>query len=365
MITLKKTPLIECHKKCGAKLVDFAGFEMPVQYQGIISEHNAVRTNAGLFDVSHMGEFIVSGEEAQKFLNYLVPNDIGRISERGQGLYTQLCYDNGGTVDDLIIYNRGFDFLVVVNASNIDKDWAWFNKNKSRFNVELRNVSDNFSLLALQGPKAEEILSKVLNVDLDMLKSHKYFEIKKYNPLWIARTGYTGEDGFEIFIKGDKEAQKLWSDLISSGVTPCGLGARDTLRLEAAYPLYGHELDDETSPLEAGLGWSVKLDKTSEFLGKSSLIKQKKDGLKKKMVCLKINDKVIARQGYKVFLKENKEIGIVASGSQGLTVGYPIATAYVTPEESEVGKELFVSIRDKLVSATIIKRPFYKKPVTQ
>lgn len=358
MLTLKKTSLFEEHKKLGAKIVDFAGFEMPIQYQSIIAEHNAVRKNAGIFDVSHMGEFLVSGKDAIAYLNYLVPNDINKIKEEGKGLYTQICNPNGGTIDDLIIYNRGFDFLVVVNASNIDKDWKWFNENKSGFDIVLKNISDNVSLLAIQGPKAEEILSEVSGINL---KDHKYFEIKKYNSMWIARTGYTGEDGFEIFIEDGDETIELWQNLINSNVIPCGLGARDTLRLEVAYPLYGHELDDETSPLEAGLGWSMKLDKTEDFIGKAALVKQKQDGLKKKMICLKVNDKLIARQGYKVFSKENIEIGIVVSGSQGITVGYPIATAYVPPSHSEIGNELLVNIRDKMVSATIVKRPFYKR----
>ncbi len=358
MITLKKTPLFDCHKKLNAKLVDFAGYEMPVQYQSIISEHNAVRTKAGLFDVSHMGEFIVSGPDSLNFLNYLVPNDVNKITETGKGLYTQLCNENGGTVDDLIIYNRGNDFLIVVNASNIDKDWDWINSHKKNFNIELKNESEKFSLIAIQGPLSEEILSKSLGIDL---KKHNYFEVKKYNNFWIARTGYTGEDGFEIFIEDTDEAKILWEKLISSGAMPCGLGARDTLRLEAAYPLYGHELDDETSPLEAGLGWSIKLDKESDFIGKESLLKQKQSGLNKKMICLKIKDKVIARQGYKVFSKESLEIGIVASGSQGITVGYPIATAYVNPTYSETGKELLVNIRDKMILCEVIKRPFYKR----
>ncbi|MBI3590394.1 MAG: glycine cleavage system aminomethyltransferase GcvT [Candidatus Melainabacteria bacterium] len=361
MLTLRKTPLFEEHKKLGAKLVDFAGFEMPVQYQGIISEHSAVRTKAGIFDVSHMGEFVVSGKDALNFLNYLVPNDIKKIEESGKGLYTQLCNEKGGTVDDLIIYRTDSDFLVVVNASNIEKDWQWFNKYKNSFNVELKNISDSTSLLALQGPKAFDFLSTVLKISPDSLKLQKYFDIKKYQSTWVARTGYTGEDGFEVFIDNSNHAVSIWQELVKLGVVPCGLGARDTLRLEAAYPLYGHELDDETSPLEAGLGWSIKLDKKEDFIGKASLLKQKQDGLKKKFACLKINDKVIARQGHKVFSKDGSEIGTVCSGSQGITVGYPIATSYIKPSYSEPGKEVFISIREKLISASVIQRPFYKK----
>lgn len=358
MLTLRKTELFDEHKKLGAKLVEFGGFEMPVQYEGIILEHNSVRKHAGVFDVSHMGEFLVSGKDSLNYLNYLVPNDIKKIEQSGKGLYTQLCNEKGGTVDDLIIYKLESGFLAVVNASNIDKDWQWFNKNKNNFNVELKNISDNTSLLAIQGPKAQNILSKILKTDLS---TQKYFEIKKYGDYLIARTGYTGEDGFEVFIHDSKKTIALWQDLIKADVKPIGLGARDTLRLEAAYPLYGHELDDETSPLEAGLGWSMKLDKPDNFIGKDVLLKQKSEGLKKKFICLKINDKVIARQGHKVFSKEGSEIGIVCSGSQGITVGFPIATAYVSPNFSEVGKELFVNIREKLISATIVQRPFYKR----
>ena len=361
MLTLKKTQLFEEHKKAGAKLVDFAGFDMPVQYGSIIAEHNAVRTNAGVFDVSHMGEFLVSGNDALKYLNYMVPNDIKKIEQAGKGLYTQLCNESGGTIDDLIIYRLNEGFLVVVNASNIEKDWKWFNKYKSGFNVNLQDISDTTSLLALQGPKSPEILCKVLNINPQDLNSHKYFELKKYKSFWVARTGYTGEDGFEVFIDTPSDTVSLWKTLIGLGVTPCGLGSRDTLRLEAAYPLYGHELDDETSPLEAGLGWSVKLDKDSDFIGKQALIKQKSEGLKKKFICLTINDKLIARQGHKVYSNDNKETGIVCSGSQGITVGYPIATAYVPPAFSTPNTTLLINIRDRMISAKIVQRPFYKR----
>ena len=358
MLTLRKTSLFEEHKKLGGKLVEFAGFEMPIQYEGIIKEHTAVRNQAGIFDVSHMGEFLISGKDAVKYLNYLVPNNINKIDQAGNGLYTQICHENGGTVDDLIIYNTGENFLAVVNASNIEKDWKYFNKHKNNFNVKLQNISDSISLLALQGPNSSKILSSILKINLD---SHQYFHIKKYGDLLIARTGYTGEDGFEIFIKNQNEAITLWQDLIKNGALPCGLGARDTLRLEAAYPLYGHELTDEITPLEAGLGWSVKLDKESDFVGKKALQKQKSEGLKQKIVCLKINDKVIAREGYKVLSKDKNEIGTIRSGSQGIVVGYPIATALIPIEHCEVGNELLVQIRNKLVPATIIKRPFYKR----
>ena len=361
MLTLKKTPLNDVHKKASAKLVEFAGFEMPVLYKGIIAEHNAVRTSVGVFDVSHMGEFLISGKDAIKYLNYLVPNDIKKIEEPGKGIYTQLCNENGGTVDDLIIYRLDNEFIAVVNASNIEKDWKHFNNHKSGFDVELTDLSDKISLLAVQGPKAADFLADALKTSSDSLKLQKYFEIRKYQANWIARTGYTGEDGFEVFIDNPNRTITIWEELIKLGVVPCGLGARDTLRLEAAYPLYGHELDDQTSPQEAGLGWSVKLDKENDFIGKEALLKQKEKGFKKILVCLKINDKVIARQGHKVFSQDKNEIGEVCSGSQGITVGFPIATAYVPPAYTEIGKELLVNIRDKMISAIVVQRPFYKR----
>jgi glycine cleavage system T protein len=262
VLTLKKTPLNEQHKNLGAKLVDFAGYEMPVQYSGIIAEHNAVRKNIGIFDVSHMGEFLVTGKDSFEYLNNLIPNDINKLKKTNKGLYTQICNENGGTVDDLIIYKRPVGFLVVVNASNIEKDWKHFNKYKEGFEVELEDISEETSLIAIQGPNAEKVLSKILIADLSKLN---YFENISHRSEIIARTGYTGEDGFEVFIhENPMKASEIWRALIREGATPCGLGARDTLRLEAAYPLYGHELDDETSPLEAGLGWSVKLDKPNE-----------------------------------------------------------------------------------------------------
>ena len=357
----KKTNLFEEHKALGGKIVEFAGFEMPVQYEGVIAEHSAVRNSVGIFDVSHMGEFLVSGKDASKFLNSMVPNNVSRIEKPGLGLYTQICNENGGTVDDLIIYNLGDNFLIVVNASNIEKDWSWFNKNKNAYEVSLKDISDITSLLALQGPNSPEVLSKVLGVNFSLLKEHKYFEIKKYKDVYIARTGYTGEDGFEIFIQNPEATVKLWKEFIKYGVKPCGLGARDTLRLEAVYPLYGHELTDEISPLEAGLGFSIKLDKTENFIGREILEQQKKNGLERKIVCLKVNDKLIARQGYKVFTPDKKEIGYITSGSQGITVGYPVATALLPITFSKIGTELLVQVREKFISCSLVPRPFYKR----
>lgn len=362
MITLKKTSLFEEHKKLGAKLVEFATFEMPLQYEGIIAEHNAVRKNVGIFDVSHMGEFLISGKDALSYLNYLVPNDVKKIENTTKALYTQICNEHGGTVDDLIIYHVDDSFLVVVNASNIEKDWEHFNRHQRAFNAKLENISDSINLLAVQGPNSLSLVANTLKIDLDSLRTQKYFEIKKCQGISLSRTGYTGEDGFEIFADNPEKTIHIWNELIQRGAIPCGLGARDTLRLEAAYPLYGHELDDITSPLEAGLEWSVKLDKQEDFIGKQALVKEKKEGLKKKLVCLKINDKVIARSKHIVSSKDGLEIGTVCSGSQGITVGFPIATAYVLPVFSKIGEEVFIKIRERLVSASIVQRPFYRRP---
>ncbi|MGH9549131.1 MAG: glycine cleavage system aminomethyltransferase GcvT, partial [Terriglobales bacterium] len=261
--TLKETPLANAHRKLGARMVDFAGWNMPVQYKSIIAEHMAVRTKVGVFDVSHMGEFVVSGADAHNFVQYMIANDLNKLTKPDSALYTQLVRPDGGTVDDLIVYRRKEDFLIVVNASNINKDWEWFQAHKSAFeSVSMRNISDETALLALQGPHAVELLSKLVGDWVAQMPSFTYGEGTAAGiKVAFGRTGYTGEDGFEIFVSSP-DAERFWQLLAERGteygIEPCGLGARDTLRLEAGLPLYGHELDDETSPLEAGLGWSVK-----------------------------------------------------------------------------------------------------------
>jgi aminomethyltransferase len=361
--TLKETPLADQHRQLGARMVDFAGWNMPVQYKSIITEHLAVRNKVGLFDVSHMGEFLVKGEGAAEFLQFMIANDLEKISSPNKALYTQFVMPNGGTVDDLIVYRRLEDFLVVVNASNIEKDWNWLKQHAKTFpGVDLLDISEQTGLLALQGPKAVALLGKVTGVDVGALPSFGYGTATIDGAtISFGRTGYTGEDGFEIFV-GVEDVVKLWKLLLQQGeeygIEPCGLGARDTLRLEAGLPLYGHELDENTSPLAAGLGWSVKIDKGS-FEGKEALLKQKEQGLKDQIVCLKAEGKALPRQGYLVFAGD-KEIGTVTSGSQGIFVGYPIAFAKIDSAFAKTGQEVQIAIRDQRVKASIVRRPWYK-----
>jgi len=361
---LRETPLAALHQKIGARMVDFAGWYMPVQYKSIVAEHMAVRTKVGIFDVSHMGEFIITGKDAHDFVQYVIANDVSKLSQPDMALYTQFVRPDGGTVDDLIVYKRANDFLLVVNASNISKDWDWLKQQSSQFDdIVLKDASDDFGLLALQGPKAAVILDAVTGGKAGGLASFTYGEATVDGvKIGFGRTGYTGEDGFEIFIPSH-QAEKIWNLLMEKGqgygIEPCGLGARDTLRLEAGLPLYGHELTDEISPLESGLGWSVKLEK-GDFLGKEALIKQKEKGLLRQIVCLKSEGKLLPRQGYKVF-DGNKEIGEITSGSQGIFVGYPIAFAVVPSAYSVIGQQVSIAIRDNKVMASVVKRPFYKR----
>ncbi|HEY9712556.1 MAG TPA: glycine cleavage system aminomethyltransferase GcvT, partial [Chroococcales cyanobacterium] len=341
--TLKETPLANAHRKAGARMVDFAGWNMPVQYKSIVGEHMAVRTKVGLFDVSHMGEFTVEGEQAKDFIQHVIANDLNKLASADCALYTQMVMPTGGTVDDLIVYRRKNDYLLVVNASNIEKDWNWLNSQINLFaGVKMKDISDQTALLALQGPHAVQLLADVVGKDGERIKEMGSFTYGEATvdgtSIAFGRTGYTGEDGFEIFVDSGK-AEFLWNLLLEKGqkygIEPCGLGARDTLRLEAGLPLYGHELDEETSPLQAGLGWSVKLDK-GEFLGREAMQAQKRDGLKKQCVCLKVEGKALPRQGYDVYSGET-QVGQVTSGSQGIFVGFPIAFAFVPPAQARVG----------------------------
>jgi aminomethyltransferase len=362
LVTLKETPLAKLHRESGARMVDFAGWNMPVQYKSIVAEHMTVRREVGLFDVSHMGEFVVSGLDAEAFLQYLVANDITKLKVN-KALYTQLVNECGGTVDDLIVYRREADYLVVVNASNVEKDWHWFQLQARQFkHVKLVDESDRTALLALQGPKALPLITELVG---DWVASMPTFGYARGTvggvDLSFGRTGYTGEDGFELFVE-HRAAVDVWQSLLKSGqsfgIQPCGLGARDTLRLEAALPLYGHELDDETSPLEAGLGWSVKLD-SGDFIGRDRLIELKENGLLKQLICVIVEGKALPRQGYAV--KANGiPIGAVTSGSQGIFIGEPIAMAYVPSEYALPGTDLAVEIRGEDVPARVVPRPFYK-----
>jgi aminomethyltransferase len=364
--TLKRTPLFERHRALGARLVEFGGWEMPVQYSGILEEHKAVRQRAGLFDVSHMGEFRVEGPGALDFLQGLVPNDVSRLAEN-QALYSQICLENGGTLDDLIIYSRGAErYMVVVNAGTMEKDWAWFSQHSNgHADVSLTNVSDATGLIALQGPAAQRILQPLTATPLEsILYYHCLPGTVSSIECLISRTGYTGEDGFELYCTAEHTGE-LWDTLLAAGqpegLLPCGLGARDTLRLEAGYCLYGHELTESITPLEAGLGWTVKLNKGADFIGKQALEDEKRDGLRQKLVGLVPRERGIPRAGYGIFAN-GERVGEVTSGTQAPTLGHPVALGYVPPIHAAPGTTVEIDIRGKLVPAEIVALPFYKRP---
>jgi aminomethyltransferase len=363
--TLKRTPLFEAHRELGARLVEFGGWEMPVQYSGILEEHRAVRERAGLFDVSHMGEFRVEGPGALAFLNGLVPNDVSKLTIN-QALYTQLCRPNGGTVDDLIIYHLGDDhYMTVVNAGTLDKDWAWIGEHaEGRADVTLTNISDETALIALQGPLALSILQPLTETDLSAI-AYYHCQTGYVTGIGclISRTGYTGEDGFELYHEAGR-AVELWRALLEAGephgLLPAGLGARDTLRLEAGYCLYGHELSDEITPLEAGLGWTVKLNKAADFIGKQALADEKRDGLRRKLIGVELRERGIPRAGYPI-LRDGQQIGEVTSGTMCPTLGHAAALGFVPPGDAAPGTELAVEIRGKAIPAVVTPMPFYKR----
>jgi len=357
---LKRTPLYHVHAALGAKIVPFAGFEMPVQYPtGITAEHRAVREKAGLFDVSHMGEFIVRGPHAVDFVNYVTTNDVASLKP-GQAQYSTILREDGTIVDDCLVYRADDRVLMVVNGSNIDKDFAHISRFVKDFDVTLEDLSDQIALLALQGPEAARILQQHTDVDLSQIK---YYEFKTgtvagVDKVYISRTGYTGEDGFELYFPA-QQAEKVWNALTASGeVTPAGLGARDSLRLEMGMALYGNDLDDTTTPLEASLSWLVKMKK-GKFVGRDALAKQKEQGLQRKLVGFTTSERAFPRHGYPVFVN-GKPSGEVRSGTMSPTLGIPIGTAYVPPESSTEGSPLEIEIRGKRVPATVQKMPFYK-----
>lgn len=369
---LKSTALLEEHKKLGGRLVDFGGWELPVQYTGLQAEHLACRQKAGLFDVSHMGEFIVEGPDAETFLNALITNDLSKV-EIGQAQYTVMCLPSGGIVDDLIIYKRSQDrFLLVVNASNTEKDFQHvldFAKTiqKGAAQLKIEDQSRQWSQIAVQGPKAFEIVQALTTHDLKPVGTYRFIEgaLKSGISCIFARTGYTGEDGFELYMAWD-EGPRVWQALLEKGkplgLTPCGLGARDTLRLEMKYPLYGHELTDSTSPLEAGLGWVVKLAKPS-FVGKAALVAEKEAGLKRKLVGLRPLDRGIPRQGYTIWdADQTRQIGEITSGTHSPSLDQPIGVAYVETPHSAIGTRVKIAIRDRFIPAEIVNTPFYKRP---
>jgi aminomethyltransferase len=352
----RRTPLYEEHESLGARLVDFSGWEMPVQYSGIKAEHEAVRTAAGLFDVSHMGEAVFRGPQAEAAVQRLVTRDVSG-QEVGQAGYSAVCYEDGGTVDDVIVYKRPEDFLVVVNAANREKDLEHFRENTQDLDVEVADESDDWALLALQGPEAAGLLQNLTDTDLSEIKPFRFVEgeIEGARAI-ISRTGYTGEDGFELYVKPD-DAPALWRRLTEAGATPAGLGARDTLRLEAGMCLYGNELDAETTPLEAGLSFAVHLDKGEEFIGQDALREEKEEGLRKKLVGFELEGRGIARHDYPVTV-EGENMGRVTSGTMSPTFNKAIGLALVLPE---VEDRFEVMIREKPVEARTVPVPFYKR----
>ncbi len=374
MSELRRTPLYEEHLSLGAKMVPFAGWEMPVQFTGVIAEHQAVRTHCGIFDVSHMGEVFFEGAEAEAALQHLTCNDLSRLGD-GQAQYSAILNPAGGVVDDVIIYRLNSEhFLVCVNASNAERDYAWF-CDHNRHDVEIRNDSSKFGQIAVQGPRAAEITNQLLflsgltkpgAIGAQELSDLKPFEFlaREYEGavIYIARTGYTGEDGFEIFCPTELTTP-LWKTFVESshGVIPAGLGARDSLRLEVCYPLHGHELSEDISALESGLGWIVKFEKKCDFIGREALEKEKEGGIKRKLVGFEVLDNGIAREGSEIFVDGSEQVGFVTSGTKTPTVGKAIGMALVDRQYTELDTELTIQVRSRGLKARIVKKPFYKR----
>lgn len=361
MRDLKRTPLHDLHADLNARMVPFAGFSMPVQYPtGIRREHQAVREAAGLFDVSHMGEFLVTGPDAGDFISWTTSNDPLAL-DVGQAQYSVMCHESGGIVDDLLVYRLGEDrFRLVVNAANLEKDWIHLKGQATRFDVQLENESDGVGLLALQGPVSQEILAKLASEDLEPIGFYEFTQGHVAGaPCVISRTGYTGEDGFELYLPAERTAA-VWEALLdagsSVGLIPAGLGCRDSLRLEMGYALYGNDLDDETSPLEAGLGWLVKLGK-QEFIGRDVLMRQKTDGLTRCLRGIRLLERGFPRPGYDVSM-DGTVCGAVRSGTMSPSLGAGIGTAYLPPA-AKPGSPVEVSIRDRMIPAEVVAMPFY------
>lgn len=360
---MKNTPFTKQHIALGAKMAEFAGYNMPISYSGINEEHQTVRKNAGVFDVSHMGEFMLRGSKALDLIQKVTSNDASKLTA-GKAQYSCLTNETGGIVDDLIVYciKENEEYMLVVNASNIEKDWNWISERNTE-NVEMENISDKIGLLAVQGPKAVQYMQQLTEMDITNLK---YYTFEKgifagVDDVIVSATGYTGAGGVEIYFKDENDnAEKIWNEIFRvgepKGLKPIGLAARDTLRLEMGYCLYGNDIDDTTSPLEAGLGWITKF--TKDFTAKSMLEQQKTEGIKRKLVGLEMIDKGIARHGYKIQNAEGEEIGYITSGTQAPSLGKAIAMAYLRKDFSSEGSDVFVMIRDKAVKAQVVKMPF-------
>ena len=352
----KRTCLYDKHVKQGALISPFGGFDMPIQYSTIIDEHQAVRTDCGVFDVSHMGEVTVKGADAERYVQHIFTNDVSKI-EAGQILYGMMLYDNGGTVDDLLVYKMAEnDFFLVVNAANIDKDWEWMQKQSEGFNIELLNRSEDYGQIAVQGPNAETVVEEVLGI---ACKELTFYTVKTIGDVIVSRTGYTGEDGFEIYASHNYICD-CWDKLMESGrCKPCGLGCRDTLRFEVGLPLYGDELSADISPVMAGLSMFCKLDK-AEFVGKNALVDQKTNGVAQKLVGIELEGKAIPRHGYTV-LKDGEPVGEVTTGYHSISTDKSVCMALVKAEYGKLGTPLEVQIRKKTFPGVVVKKRFYDK----
>ena len=353
---MKRTCLYEKHVALGALISPFGGFEMPIQYAGITLEHMAVREKVGVFDVSHMGEVTVKGKDAERYVQHIFTNDIAG-APTGKIYYGMMCYGNGGTVDDLLVYKMGEnDFFLVINAANIDKDWAWMQENAKGFDIDLQNCSDFYGQIAVQGPDAEKTVEQVLGLPC---KELVFYTVKTIGDVIVSRTGYTGEDGFEIYASHEY-IQECWHKLIAAGVQPCGLGCRDTLRFEVGLPLYGDELSEDITPIMAGLGIFVKLDK-QEFIGKEALAKQKAEGPAKKIVGIELADKAIPRHGYPVLNMQGETIGEVTTGYHTLSTDKSVCMALIDAQYAKLDTEVQIQIRKKVFPGKTVKKQFYNK----
>jgi len=362
MAELKKTPLNEQHKKLDAKMIDFGGWELPVWYSSIIEEHNSVRNNVGLFDVSHMGEIEVKGKETKKFVDYILTNKVHEM-QNNDAIYTPMLNKDAGIIDDLLAYMINEEnFLLVVNASNVDKDFNWIKEQSKDFNVNVKNISNEYGQIAIQGPNAQKYLQEYVSMNLDDVGFYKFDYEKLYDSeVIISRTGYTGEDGFELYMKSDI-AEKIWEDLIKIvnkyDGKPCGLGARDTLRFEPKLLLYGNDMDETKTPLNASLKWTVDFSK--DFIGKEKLLEQKEAGLIWKLRGLEINNKMPVRHGYKIYNEKEEEIGYITSGVKSPTLNKNLALSYLKSGNTKTGTKVFVEARNKKLEAFVVKTPFYK-----
>ncbi|GAA4072276.1 glycine cleavage system aminomethyltransferase GcvT [Flavobacterium cheonanense] len=360
---MKNTALTHIHEGLGAKMVPFAGYNMPVSYEGVNAEHETVRNGVGVFDVSHMGEFLISGENALALIQKVTSNDASTL-ENGKAQYSCLPNNDGGIVDDLIVYKiKDEQYLLVVNASNIDKDWDWISSHNT-FGAEMKNLSDDYSLLAIQGPKAVEAMQSLTSIDLSAIKYY-HFEVADFagiEHVIISATGYTGSGGFEIYCK-NSEVEQVWNKVFEAGaafgIKPIGLAARDTLRLEMGFCLYGNDINDTTSPLEAGLGWITKF--TKDFTNSENLKAQKEAGVSRKLVGFELIERGIPRHDYEIVDADGNNIGIVTSGTQAPSLGKAIGMGYVKTEFAAADSEIYILIRDKKIAAKVVKMPFYKK----